>query len=222
MFSVGYLSKKTLITFIFSAFFLLINISSLSAEEFKGVVHDISVQSSSLSVDVPPLLRIYVNSGTNYQKKSSFTEFKKGDRVIVEATQRSNGTYLAKKIIFVEHLEQKMVLDKDTIEIKDGQRFLLGVGQKAVLKKNGKIDLEIFSKEFINTFCKDGGFDCAGTGDIGMRLEVNHNGEKSEILLTSQETRKPLQPVIAEVHSYMIQLIEVGEDVVLLLVRQVQ
>ncbi len=214
--------KKMLRSLFFTLPFFLLGSLQVHGEEFKGIIHDINPKSHSMGLDVPPLIRIYVNSGTSYQNKSAFAEFKKGDRIVVKVSKMPNGTYIANKVSFLEHFEEKVVLDKNRIQIKDGQRFLLGVGQTAVLTKNNKAELEIFSKEFVNTFCKDGGFDCAGTGDIGMRLEVSKNGEKNEILLTSQETRKPLQPVIAEIHGYRIQLIEVGEDVVLLLVRKAQ
>jgi len=95
---------------------------------------------------------------------------------------------------------------------------LIGVNQTAVVRDTSK-PLKLQTVEFINTLCK-GGYDCGGEGEVGMRIKVSQAGEENEIILTSKNHRKPTSPVKVQLFGYEIQLIEAGEDVVMLVVRR--
>jgi hypothetical protein len=109
-------------------------------------------------------------------------------------------------------------LDENEVSIQPDQRFLLGVGQTALLKDGKKVALKIKAVDFINTFCKQG-YDCTGEGEVGMRLKIQRAGKASEILLTSKDGRKPINPVKVSLFNYEFQLVEAGEDVVVMMVR---
>lgn len=193
----------------------------LRAESLQGVVRSVEPSSKSLSIDLPPLTRVYVNAGTRFErggKKIGYGELKSGDEVKIEASAQNNNTFIAQRVEVLKRMGEVQNLTQNEIAIQPGQRFLLGVGQTASLKSGGQGELKLFAKEFVNTLCKEG-FDCGGAGDIGMLVEASRGGEKSEIMLVSQEHRKPLQPVVVEIFGHRVQLIEVGEDVVALTVR---
>lgn len=192
---------------------------SLNAETLHGIIRNINYGSHSFGLDLPPLTRVYVNAGTRYKNPAgnNFGAFKVGDEVKVEARTLNTGTYLATKMEATGHIGEVKDLASNNIKIKLDERFLMGVNQTADLKEGGKTRLELHSTEFINTLCK--GYDCGDRGEIGMRLEVKKGGDKSEIVLLSKNHRKPSSPVKVELYGYTIQLVEAGEDVVVLVVR---
>lgn len=194
------------------------------AETLSGVVRNVNYEASKgFALDVPPLIRVYVNAGTKYegpQASQGLRGIKDGDKVEVQGREMQQGTFIATRVTKQGSVGGKVKdLASDAIRIKLGQSFVMGVSQKAQVVKNGKTKLTLISKEFINTLCKDG-YNCEGEGEVGMRMEVKGGGETNEILLTSKNHRKPVNPVIVELHGYEIQLKEAGEDVVLLVVRE--
>lgn len=210
----------TLFRFLGSFLILLLPLN-LAAETITGVVRTVNYGSHSFGLDQPPLVRVYINAGTKFKTsggENNFRGLKVGDKVEVSAKSLKTNTYIAAKVRVTGHLDEKKDLASDAIQIKLNQRFLMGVSQTAVLEEAGKKPLKLRSTEFINTLCKDG-YDCSGEGEVGMRLEVKKGGDKNEIILTSKNHRKPTKPVKVEVLGYEIQLVESGEDVVLLVVR---
>lgn len=196
--------------------------AAAGAESLTGVVRTVNYGSHSFGLDQPPLIRVYVNSGTSFKTldgSNSFKGLKEGDQATVSGKSTGPGTFIATKVQATGRIKEVKNLAADEIDIKLDQRFLLGVNQEASLKEGGKKTLTLHSTEFINTLCKDG-YDCSGEGEVGMRLEVSGGGEKNEIILTSKNHRKPTSPVIVQLHGYEIQLVEAGEDVVLLVVRR--
>jgi hypothetical protein len=212
--------KKLFLFFIFSSFL----VSSLGyAETLTGIVRNVNYDTSrGFGLDVPPLIRVYVNSGTKYAGPDAgqgLRGIKDGDKVQVEGRGMQTGTFVATRVTKQGSVGQKVEnLSSDTIQIKLNQSFLMGVSQKAQVTKDGKVMLTLTSKEFINTLCQ--GYDCGDVGEVGMRMEVKGGGETNEVLLTSKNARKPAEPVKVELGGYEIQLLEAGEDVVLLVVRQ--
>lgn len=198
-----------------SLFLLFLMPLAVQAKTLKGIVRNVRIEKSrSFGLDE---VRVYVNSGTKFSN-SSFESLKVGDKVKVKGSDMQPGTFIATSVKVVGHVEEERDLSKNTLKVELGSRFLMGPGQKAVLKAPGRPALEIKAKEFINTLCK-GGYDCSGDGYVGMLLEVRAGGEKNEVWLRSQGHRKPTSPVKARVETYEIQLVEAGEDVVLLVVR---
>jgi hypothetical protein len=213
--------KKIIWIFIFAAFLM----PGLGyAETLTGIVRNVNYDTSKgFGLDVPPLVRVYVNSGTKYAGPGGgegLRGIKDGDKVEVEAKAMQTGTYVATRVTKQGSVGQKVEnLSSNTIQIKLNQSFVMGVSQKAEVTKDGKVMLTLSSKEFINTLCK--GYDCGDVGEVGMRMEVKSGGQSNEVLLTSKNARKPTTPVKVEVGDYEIELKEAGEDVVVLVVRQV-
>ncbi len=206
-------------------FFVLLFLSSplAHAETLSGVVRNINYGSHSFGLDQPPLVRVYVNASTQFELekgKGTFQEVKEGDRVEIEASVVPGNIYNATRVKVLGSLAPVQDLSKNEINIQPSQKFLLGVGQTAILKEANKTVLKIKAVDFINTLCKQG-YECSGTGDVGMRLKISRGGKSEEILLTSKDSRKPVNPVKISLFDYEFQLIEAGEDVVLLMVRPV-
>ncbi|MCB1215068.1 MAG: hypothetical protein KDK66_06275 [Deltaproteobacteria bacterium] len=190
---------------------------SVEAKTLEGVIRNINVDSSKgFGLDVPPLIRVYTNANTKF-KKTSLEELKIGDRVVVKGEEGQTGTFLASSVKIIGHLEEKRNLDKSGIKIKLEQSFLMRQGQSASLDEKGKPSLHLKAKSFINTLCN--GRDCSGDGYVGMHMEVTSDGQSQEVFLRSKGQRKPISPVYLDIGTYRIQLIETGEDVVLLVVR---
>ncbi len=205
-----------------SLFLLVAFIGAAHAETLTGVVRTVNYGSHSFGLDQPPLVRVYINAGTSFKTldgSNTFKGLKEGDQAKVQGKSTGAGTFLATRVEATGNLQAVKDLAQDDIEIKLNQRFLMGVSQTASVRVGGKKALTLKSTEFINTLCKDG-YDCGGDGEVGMRFDVSGSGEKNEILLTSKNHRKPTSPVKVQLHGYEIQLVEVGEDVVLLVVRQ--
>ncbi len=198
--------------------------SSAQAESLQGVVRNINYESSrSFGLDVPPLTRVYVNSTTRFDTPEggkTLQSLKEGDQVSVEGRSTGSGTFIASQVkVTGRNISTVENLNNDEIQISRDQRFLMGVSQTATLKENGKTVLKLRSTEFINTLCKEG-YSCEGEGEIGMRFKVSVKGEnEEEIILTSKNHRKPTSPVLVDLNGYTVQLVEVGEDVVLIVVR---
>jgi hypothetical protein len=205
-------------------FFLTISVPCLlHADSLTGVVRNVNYDTSKgFGLDVPPLVRVYVNAGTKYSGpggEQGLRGIKDGDRVEVEGKTMQTGTFLATRVTKQGSVGGKVEdLASGTIQIKLNQSFVMGVSQKAQVTKDGKVMLTLNSKEFINTLCK--GYDCGDVGEVGMRIEVKGGGESNEVLLISKNARKPAEMVKVELGGYEIQLIEAGEDVVVLVVRE--
>ncbi len=201
--------------------FLLIPLGA-RAETFSGVIRNVNCGSHSFGLDVPPITRVYFNSGTRFETASgggTCREIQEGDKAEVEGRTQSPGVLLATRVKTLGNLAPMEDLTSNAIEIKLDQSFLMGVSQVAVIRDGAKTKLKIRTTEFINTLCKDG-YDCSGEGEVGMRMQVSGGGEENAVLLTSKNARKPTTPVKAELFGYTIQLIEAGEDVVILVVRK--
>ena len=195
---------------------------SLHAETLKGVIRNINCGSHSFGLDVPPMTRVYFNSGTHFETSGggkTCKDVQEGDQATVSGHEQSAGVFLATQVTTSGNLAPVQDLASNEISIKLDQSFLLGVNQVATLKEGDKTKLRLRSTEFINTLCKDG-YNCTGEGEVGMRMKVSGGGDENEILLTSKNARKPTTPVKAELFGYTVQLIEAGEDVVLLVVRR--
>ncbi len=191
------------------------------AETLSGIVRNINYGSHSFGLDVPPVTRVYVTGGTHFatsEGKAKFQDIKEGDRVEVEGRAGGPGVFTATNVTSSGNIAPVKDLATNQISIELNQSFLLGVNQTAVLK-DGKDTLKLQSTEFINTLCK-GGYDCSGEGEVGMRLKASNGKEDNEIILTSKNHRKPTSPVKVQLFGYEIQLIEAGEDVVMLVVRK--
>lgn len=200
---------------------LLLSSVSLLAEDLTGTIRDINHASHSFGLEASVIYRVYVNAGTHYETgrdEIGFQGVRQGDRIQLQAVRQANGTLVAKEIKVLENLTPVQDLVQNNIDAKLGQRFLLGVGQMAHIRKNKEILLQIQAVNFINTLCKQG-YDCKGEGAVGMQLKVSQGPEVQEILLTSRGQRKPLYPVVMELFNYKVSLIEAGEDVVLLVVE---
>ncbi len=194
----------------------------VGAETQSGVIRNVNCGSHSFGLDVPPMLRVYTTEGTRFETPAgnSCRDLKEGDRVEVELKPQKPGTAIASRVKVVGNLAPVKDLVSKEVEIKLNQSFLMGVNQSAALKDGGKLLLRLRSTEFINTLCKDGGYDCSGEGEVGMRFKVSAGGDDNEIVLLSKNARKPATPVTAELLGYVIQLMEAGEDVVILVVRK--
>ena len=210
-------------------FFVLLAVSTfmipgmLRADTLSGIVRNVNYETSKgFGLDVPPLVRVYVNAGTKYGGPGGgegLRGIKDGDKVEVEGKTLPTGTFLATRVTKQGSVGQKVDnLSSNTIQIKLNQSFVMGVSQRAEVTKDGKVMLTLNSKEFINTLCK--GYDCGDTGEVGMRMEVKGGGQSNEVLLTSKNSRKPTSPVKVELNGYEIELKEAGEDVVVLVVRE--
>jgi uncharacterized protein DUF5666 len=198
----------------------IITPSILLAETQTGIIRNINCGSHSFGLDLPPVTRVYVNSGTKFESSSgpaTCKDIKEGDRVEVDARRQGPGVEIAARVKILGNIAPLKNLASNEIDIKLNQSFVLGVSQTAVLKDGGK-PLKLRSTEFINTLCQ--GYDCGDVGEVGMRLKVSKGGDEEEVLLTSKNSRKPATPVKAEVLGYEIQLMEAGEDVVILVVRK--
>lgn len=205
-----------------SFFSILLASAALHAETLQGIVRNVNYGSHSFGLDVPPVTRVYVTGGTRFEafgEKSTFNDLKEGDRVEVEGKSGGPGIFTAKSVKVSANLETVKSLSSSEISILPGQSFLVGVNQVAVMRDEGKEVLKIRTLEFINTLCK-GGYDCGGDGEVGMRLKVSGKGSENEVILTSKGGRKPTSPVKVELFGHEIQLIEAGEDVVMLVVRR--
>lgn len=194
------------------------------ADSLSGIVRNVNYDTSKgFGLDVPPLVRVYVNAGTKYAGPGSgegLRGIKDGDRVEVDGKTLQTGTFVATRVTKQGSVGEKVEdLSSATIQIKLNQSFMMGVAQRAQVTKDGKTMLILTSKEFINTLCR--GYDCGEVGEVGMRMEVKGGGQSNEVLLTSKNARKPADPVKVELNGYEIQLIEAGEDVVVLVVREV-
>ena len=206
------------ISLVISALFLS---AALHAETLSGIVRNINYGSHSFGLDVPPVTRVYVTGGTRFEAqggKGAFQDVKEGDKVEVDGRSGGAGVFTASRVKVLGNIAPVKDLSSSEIKIELNQSFLVGVNQTAVLKDGGKA-LKLQTTEFINTLCK-GGYDCGGEGEVGMRMKVSHGGEENEIILTSKNHRKPVAPVKVELFGYEIQLIEAGEDVVMLVVRK--
>ncbi|MFO1464187.1 MAG: DUF5666 domain-containing protein [bacterium] len=195
--------------------------AGLRAETLRGIVRNVNYGSHSFGLDVPPVTRVYITGGTRFstvQGKATFQDIKEGDSVEVEGRSGGPGVFTATSVRSTGNLAPVKDLSSNEVNIELNQSFLLGVNQTAVLRDAAK-PLKLRSTEFINTLCK-GGYDCGGEGEVGMRLKVSQGGEENEIILTSKNHRKPTSPVKVELFGYQIQLIEAGEDVVMLVVRK--
>ncbi len=204
-----------------SFFTILLAASALHAETLRGIVRNVNYGSHSFGLDVPPVTRVYVTGGTRFstlQGKATFQDIKEGDSVEVEGRSGGPGVFTATSVKSTGNLAPVKDLASNEIHIELNQSFLIGVNQTAVLKDTGK-PLKLQTTEFINTLCK-GGYDCGGEGEVGMRIKVSQAGEENEIILTSKNHRKPTSPVKVQLFGYEIQLIEAGEDVVMLVVRR--
>ncbi len=205
-----------------SFFSILFAASALHAETLRGIVRNVNYGSHSFGLDVPPMVRVYVTGATQFEafgEKSTFKDLKEGDRAEVEGKSGGLGVFTAKSVKVSANLETVKSLSSSEISILPGQSFLMGVNQVAVMRDEGKEVLKIRTLEFINTLCK-GGYDCGGDGEVGMRLKVSGKGGENEVILTSKGGRKPTSPVKVELFGHEIQLIEAGEDVVMLVVRR--
>jgi len=209
------------VSFVLFSLFLLT--PTLHAETLSGVVRNVNHDSHSFGLDVPPMTRVYVTGGTQFEafgEKSTFQNLKEGDRAEVEGRSGGPGVFTAKSVKVSANLEPVKSMNANEISILPGQSFLMGVNQVAVMRDEGKDVLTIRSIEFINTICK-GGFDCSAEGEVGMRLKVKRGGKgEDEIILTSKNHRKPTSPVKVQLGEFEIQLMEAGEDVVSLVVRK--
>ena len=168
------------------------------------------------------MTRVYFNAGTRFETQGggkSCKEVQEGDRATVSGREQGPGIFLANQVQTTSNLAPVKDLVSNEIAIQLDQSFLLGVSQVASIKESGKTKLKLRSTEFINTLCKDG-YNCGSEGEVGMRMQVSGGGDENEILLTSKNARKPTTPVKAELFGYTVQLIEAGEDVVLLVVRK--
>lgn len=196
---------------------------TLHAESLSGIVRNVNYETSKgFGLDVPPLVRVYVNAGTKYAGPGGgegLRGIKDGDRVEVDGKTLQTGTFLATRVTKQGSVGEKVEnLSSSTIQIKLNQSFVMGVSQRAEVTKGGKVMLTLNSKEFINTLCR--GYDCGDVGEVGMRMEVKGGGESNEVLLTSKNARKPADPVKVQLNGYEIELKEAGEDVVVLVVRE--
>jgi hypothetical protein len=212
--------KISLLRFL-SFFSILLAASALHAETLRGIVRNINYGSHSFGLDVPPVTRVYVTGGTRFntlQGKASFQDIKEGDSVEVEGRSGGPGVFTATSVKSTGNLAPVKDLASNEINIELNQSFMIGVNQTAVVRDTSK-PLKLQTVEFINTLCK-GGYDCGGEGEVGMRIKVSQSGEENEILLTSKNHRKPTSPVKVQLFGYEIQLIEAGEDVVMLVVRR--
>lgn len=201
---------------------LFVVFSTGLAQATTGVIRSVNCGSHSFGLDQPPLIRVYTNGGTRFESsagKGSCQDLKEGDQVEVDMRSTGSGTATASRVKVLGGAAPIKDLASNEISIKLDQSFLLGVSQTAALKDGDKTKLKIRSTEFINTLCK-GGYDCGNEGEVGMRMRVSGGGDENEILLTSKNARKPVTPVKAELFGYTIQLIEAGEDVVMLVVRK--
>jgi len=200
---------------------LILMVSPARAETQKGLVREVNCGSHSIGLDVPPLIRIYTTGGTRFESeggKATCQDIKEGDHAEVDLKNTGPGTAIASRIKILKHLEPVKNLASNDIDIKLNQSFLMGVSQTATLQDEGKEKLKIQSTEFINTLCN--AYDCGNEGEAGMRFKVTQGGKTEEALLTSKNERKPVKPVQVELFGYTIQLIETGEDVVMLVVRR--
>jgi len=200
----------------------LSSLGAARAETLNGIVRNINYGSHSFGLDVPPVTRVYVTGGTHFattEGKAHFQDIKEGDRVEVEGRSGGPGVFTASSVTSSGNIAPVKDLATNQINIELNQSFMLGVNQTAILK-DGKGSLKLQSTEFINTLCKGGGYDCGGEGEVGMRLKASNGKEDNEIILTSKNHRKPTSPVKVELFGYEIQLIEAGEDVVMLVVRK--
>ncbi|MCC6272787.1 MAG: hypothetical protein IT572_04925 [Deltaproteobacteria bacterium] len=204
-----------------SFFSILLAASALHAETLRGIVRNVNYGSHSFGLDVPPVTRVYVTGGTRFstlQGKATFQDIKEGDSVEVEGRSGGPGVFTATSVKATGNLAPVKDLASNEINIELNQSFLIGVNQTAVVRDTSK-PLKLQTVEFINTLCK-GGYDCGGEGEVGMRIKVSQAGEENEIILTSKNHRKPTSPVKVQLFGYEIQLIEAGEDVVMLVVRR--
>ncbi|MDL1871444.1 hypothetical protein FBR05_04495 [Deltaproteobacteria bacterium PRO3] len=204
-----------------SFFSILLAASALHAETLRGIVRNVNYGSHSFGLDVPPVTRVYVTGGTRFstlQGKATFQDIKEGDSVEVEGRSGGPGVFTATSVKATGNLAPVKDLASNEINIELNQSFLIGVNQTAVVRDTSK-PLKLQTTEFINTLCK-GGYDCGGEGEVGMRIKVSQAGEENEIILTSKNHRKPTSPVKVQLFGYEIQLIEAGEDVVMLVVRR--
>lgn len=212
---------KTFCLRFLSFFSILLAASALHAETLRGIVRNVNYGSHSFGLDVPPVTRVYVTGGTRFstlQGKASFQDIKEGDSVEVEGRSGGPGVFTATSVKATGNLAPVKDLASNEINIELNQSFLIGVNQTAVVRDTSK-PLKLQTVEFINTLCK-GGYDCGGEGEVGMRIKVSQAGEENEIILTSKNHRKPTSPVKVQLFGYEIQLIEAGEDVVMLVVRR--
>ena len=194
----------------FSLWFLIVP-CVVQAETIKGIVKSVHPSGRSFSVEVPPVIRVYLSGSSGGQK------VKPGDYVEVEGQTQPNGVFAAKSFQVTQGKIPSHDLLTHQIPITLGQEFFLGVAQTALLQDGNKT-LKIFGKNFINTLCQEG-YDCSHEGVVGMFLEISSGGKKKEIELVSQNTRKPIQPVLIKVFGYTIFLNECGEDIVSLTVH---
>src|SRR5262249_10579175 len=138
----------------------------LCAETLSGVVRNVNHGSHSFGLDVPPMTRVYVTGGTRFEApgggKGSFQALKEGDQVETEGKSGGPGVFTASSVKITGNLEPVNEMKSAEVSILPGQNFILGVNQTAVLREEGKIVLSLRSTEFINTLCKNGGYDCSG------------------------------------------------------------
>lgn len=205
--------------------FLLLTLavpSGASAETLTGVIRNLNCGSHSFGLDVPPMTRVYTTGGTRFETAGggkSCSDLREGDQAEVEGKAGGPGIFTASRVKTSGNLAPVKDLASNEIEIKLDQSFLMGVSQSAVMRENGKVVFKLYTLEFINTLCKDG-YDCSGEGEVGMRMRASRDGKDNQILLTSKNARKPTSPVKVELYGYTVQLMEAGEDVVLLVVRK--
>jgi len=196
----------------------------LRAETLTGVVRNVNSGSHSFGLDIPPVTRVYVTGGTHFEapdgSKSSLKDLKEGDQVETEGKSGGPGIFTARSVKVTGNLEPVKEMGSAEVSILPGQNFILGMNQTAVLREEGKVVLSLRSLEFINTLCKNGGYDCSGEGEVGMKIKVSHGKDQSEIVLTAKNHRRPTSPEKVNLYGFEIQLMEAGEDVVSLVVRK--
>src|SRR3990167_2691408 len=91
--------KKLLIVFIV---FPITFAFAICAHAETGVVRNINCGSHSFGLDVPPLIRVYINAGTRFES-GSCQDVKEGDKVEVEMRSTGPGTAIASRVKVVGH-----------------------------------------------------------------------------------------------------------------------
>lgn len=198
--------------------FLLVFIGWVSpvwATEVKGYVRSVNYEGHSFSVDVPPLQRVWVFPSTKFDAGlgyEAFKSIKEGDYVAVQGSVQSNGLFTAKEVRLVKMAPPKT----GEMNVDLNQTFMLEVNQKARVKGE---EVVLEGIEMYDTLCKEG-LNCEGEGSIGMKVRVSKGGDKKEILLTSQGSRKPVKPVGVDALGYRVEMVEAGESAAVLVVRK--
>lgn len=198
--------RQFFLIFALGIFLSISGLTTVFAKSYQGYVRSVHSNGRNFSIFTDQLFRVqYVGLG-----KAGVQE---GDEILIDAELQSNGILIAKSI---QHLQTGKSKNYNPaaheIQVQLGQEFVLAVAQTATLV-DGKNQLVLFGKDFINTLCKDG-YECDQPGVVGMMIEVSQGSKKKQIELVSNNGRKPVDPVIVKIFDYKIQLRECGEDVV--------